>query len=641
MKKKHINFAAEEVVVINWWKKLLLGKRKYYLGIGVIVLAIVLIFVFKGKPKVQYNYTDLKRINLIQTVSEVGTVKAAKELELNFLQSGALRKVNVKIGEQVLAGQVLAELDMGQLESREKEALSALEAAQANLRKLIVGASKSDIAVSEAQVAQARAAYNSAVSTVAENINQANKRLNDLETIGTLTTPRQAVNSAQVALDNFKSSGLQTIRSSRAALITTVDSKLATGNAALDYMEKLFTDYDLRNAYGARNITIANSSKDLKAAAVVLGDLAKNKIAIARTSNIDTDLNAAVLATDIYLDKVYVALGATFNSLENTVTSASLSQTTLDTYKATISNHQIAMSAGISALQVADYNYQNANLNYSNGLKSADDALNQAIAGLNDAITAARNTLSSATIGGNNSVSASLEALNLAEKQLAKIKASARQEDLAVVNAQVRQAQASLDLIFQQKSDNSIIAPISGQVSKINYEIGEQVIPGKAAISMITENNLEVAVDISESEISKLKNQDQVEITLDALSDQRKFQGTVYFIEPSATIIRDVTYYNVKIKFIDAAELLTEIKSGMTANVNIETNRKDNVLAVPARAIIDKNVSGKFVRVLNSDLSNYQEVLVETGLSGNDGLIEVIAANLKAGDKIVLSVKTN
>jgi RND family efflux transporter MFP subunit len=298
----------------------------------------------------------------------------------------------------------------------------------------------------------------------------------------------------------------------------------------------------------------------------------------------------------------------------------------------------------ISAVQTADYNFRNSLLTYSNNVASASDALKQAQANLQDATSNARNALATAQISGNQQIALSKakmdnarESLDLAQTQLNKVRTPARSEDLSLAQAQVDQANSALSLIRKQISDNILKAPMDGQISKINYDIGEQLSGAKLPLSMITENNFEIEIDISESDISKLQLNNQATITFDAFGEAKKFNGIVYFIEPASTIIQGVTYYKVKVKLTDTADYLKDVKEGMTANVTISTATKDNVLMVPRRSIVDKNDS-HILRVMTDD-KNYQEIPVELGLSGDEGMIEIISNQVKEGDPIVISIK--
>jgi HlyD family secretion protein len=170
-----------------------------------------------------------------------------------------------------------------------------------------------------------------------------------------------------------------------------------------------------------------------------------------------------------------------------------------------------------------------------------------------------------------------------------------------------------------------------------NFERGEQVSPGQTVFALQGENNYEIDVDISESDIIKIKKGDQAEITLDAFGEDRKFQAAVDFIEPAQTVIQDVVYYKVSLKFSDAKEQLLDVKSGMTANVKIITAKQDKVLVVPERAVIDIG-QGKIVRILRN--GKLIESPVKTGLRGDGGLIE-ISSGVGEGDDVVVFVKTN
>jgi len=94
-------------------------------------------------------------------VTGSGAVAAARTVALPFQQSGTITAVNVKIGDQVKAGQVLAKIDDADLQLQ-------LQQAQANLDRLKVGPQPSDLAIAQAQVASAQAALDLAHLTLDE-----------------------------------------------------------------------------------------------------------------------------------------------------------------------------------------------------------------------------------------------------------------------------------------------------------------------------------------------------------------------------------------------------------------------------------------------------------------------------------------
>ena len=82
-------------------------------------------------------------------------------------------------------------------------------------------------------------------------------------------------------------------------------------------------------------------------------------------------------------------------------------------------------------------------------------------------------------------------------------------------------------------------------------------------------------------------------------------------------------------------EIDERVKSGMSADVTIETDKRENVLSVPYRAIVYKD-SKRFVRILQG--KEMQEIEVEIGLKGSEGEIEIISG-LNEGDKVITFIK--
>jgi len=226
-------------------------------------------------------------------------------------------------------------------------------------------------------------------------------------------------------------------------------------------------------------------------------------------------------------------------------------------------------------------------------------------------------------------------AIIAAEDDLALITASPRQEDIDLYQAQVRQAEAQVQLLENQIEETILRSPISGQITKVIKRIGETVQPmmKDVVISLIPEEPFQIEVDIPEVEIGKIDLRDPSKITLDAFPEE-EFSGKVIEIEPAETIISGVVYYKIKIG-LDTEN--TKIKPGMTANVTIITDFKENVLILPQRAVLERN-GKKFVRVPED--STFKEIEVQTGLRGSGGEIEIISG-LKEGDKVITFIKSD
>ncbi len=602
----------------------MLTKR---IKIIIIVLVSLLIggsaafFYFTGASKIEYVTEKVKRGNLIQTVSETGAVKSASEIDLNFLNSGRLANVLVKVGDKVIKDQILAELDYSGLVIKRQEAEANLNIAQANLNKLLAGSTSQEIAVAQASVNEAESSYWASIQeldkvkkVVAENIKQAQKNLNDLESGASANVTTYA----------------QSVSNKESVALTTIETKLVEDNTAIDAINTVVTNTDSSDILSIKNLSYLNNTKDSYNQAVLLANSANTSLSVAKSNQTEDNINKALADAKIALNKTLEGLNNCFNALENTITTTNFTQTELDSAKTSINTQLTTVNSGISSIQTADNNLKDARITLDNAILTAQNSLNTAkISGEKD------------TTVSQNKVSAALKAWEAAKASLTKVKAPARREDVALNEAQVRQAQAALDSAKKQIENSIIKAPIDGQVTKVNYEVGEEAAGKGAVISILGVNNFEVESLISESDIAKVTAGDEVKITLDAFGDDIEFPGKVYFIEPAETEIQDVVYYKVKIEFTaDSKEFKDNengIKPGMTANVSIRTFEKNNVLIMPMRAVISKNDQGKFVKILEG--KEVKEAPVKIGLFGDEGMVEVLSG-VNEGDEVVTFTKT-
>lgn len=635
-------------------KKLLIG------GAIVVVILIFLAFIRGNKPKEEYSTTTAVTGPLVQTVSETGTIKPVSELALTFLNPGRLDEVYVQVGDEVTAGTPLAALERSSLELRKLEAEAGLKIAQANLSKIIAGASSETIAVSQSEILQAQVNENAAridlekvKKSVAENIAQAEKTLNDLESSlpHTMTAQEQAVITAQTALDNAKATGQKAIDNSRSTVLLVLGDRVLTGKIALDNLNTILEDDDANNLLGVTKTGSLNDTKTSRLLALKMLESTEAAVNKAKQSKTTYDIERAGEEVRSFLYQTSQALSNSYAMLEATITSATFSQNQLDTYKTLVSTQSTQVSSAASAVENAVQAFNSAQLSYATSVATAEENLRQAQVALDSAILTARNSLSNLRISGEQQIAAAQSRLDsavrnvsLAQARLRSVAAPARSQDLSLAEAQVSQAQASLANIEKQLTDSVLLAPLDGTITEVNYQPGEQFgSSGQAMIRMLADGNFEIEVDISESDINKIKTGNEATVTLDALSEETVFSARVSFIEPAQTLIQGVVYYKVKLQLVDLFELqenLTNsgigLKAGMTANVVIITDSRENVLQVPARAVIEQD-NKRIVRVLSNGQVN--EVPVTLGLRGDEGLVE-ITSGLKDGDEVVTFVRS-
>lgn len=628
-------------------------KKIIFIVLPLVLIIAFFLFSYFKKEKPEYLTVVLERNDLKQSVSGIGTVKASQELALSFSQVGQLKELYVAVGDLVEEGQVLAELDYGSWLIKRDEAQAALNIAQINQDKLIKGALPEDIAVLESQLRQAESAYRSAQvdldqskKIVSENRRQAEKTLNDLRASESeVPMPiKQAIKIAETNLDNTKKNGQQTINNSKELLLSSLDYNLSVLRSSLDSVQRIVSDEDIKHVFSVQNYVYKTEVFNLYQQAIDHWPEIESKVRALRSNSDNIEEVSNHLLSS--LQDTFYLLEVCFYALENTITSFDFTQITLDNFKNIINTNKNQINASISNLQNSNFNYSNSILAYHTNLSSAQDALRQAQVNLSDAISKAEDNLRLIIVSGEQQTSlaegrldSAQKAYDLARINLNRLKTPANIDDRKLAQSQLDQAMSNLEMIEKQIEENQIKAPIVGQVTKINYEIGEQISGLDPVISLLTENNFEIEIYVAESDISKLEINNEALITFDALDDDYQLLGRVYFIEPAATSISDVIYYKVKIELDLSDSDFSLIKSGMTANVDIITNFKKQVFTLPLRAVLSRDNGDRYVRVLEG--KDLKEVSVQVGLSGDQGLVEVISNELQEGDLIVTLIKNN
>lgn len=200
-------------------------------------------------------------------------------------------------------------------------------------------------------------------------------------------------------------------------------------------------------------------------------------------------------------------------------------------------------------------------------------------------------------------------------------------------DSSVQSARATYNIALANLEKAALKAPVSGMITEINYEAGEVIgsstFSGDNFAKIITSDFI-IETNTSESDIMKIKNGQSATVIFDAFEESETFSATVVEIDPASTVIQDVVYYKVKLSLQDFD---IRLKAGMSVDVDIHTAEKRNVIAVPRRAVGETD-SKKTVEVLVSE-NEVKTVEVKTGLSGDEGEIEIVSG-LNESDEVVI-----
>ncbi|MBI2610096.1 efflux RND transporter periplasmic adaptor subunit [Candidatus Giovannonibacteria bacterium] len=269
---------------------------------------------------------------------------------------------------------------------------------------------------------------------------------------------------------------------------------------------------------------------------------------------------------------------------------------------------------------------------FANSLTATPSLTQTTIDSYRTDVATARTNVNSAISGlatSEEDVRTSESSLALATQQLVLKKAGTIPEEIAGAKARVASYRASVESAEAALNDSYLYAPLSGVVTKKNAKVGEIVAANASVLSVISDSEFEIEANIPEADIAKIELFDSAKVTLDAYGSDIEFEAKVSKIDPAETVLEGVSTYKVTLQFSKKDE---RVKSGMTANIDISTDRRENVIKIPQRAVIARD-GKKFVKILEGEKNDIREIEVRTGLAAN-GEIEILSG-VKEGDKIV------
>jgi HlyD family secretion protein len=230
--------------------------------------------------------------------------------------------------------------------------------------------------------------------------------------------------------------------------------------------------------------------------------------------------------------------------------------------------------------------------------------------------------------------------VNQEKEGLRKLENGNRPQEIARLKAAVASAEAQLKQQQVQLEDTIIRAPFSGIVTQRYATVGGYVSPAISASSNASATStsivalakgLEVLANVPEVDISQIKQQQKVEITIDAYPEE-VFQGQVRLIAPEAVVDQNVTSFQVRVAIKTGAE---KLRSGMNVSeVTFLGNNIKDALLIPQELIVTRK--GKTGVWLLGEKNKPQFRLVTIG-ANIDNQIQVLDG-LKAGDRVFIDL---
>lgn len=212
----------------------------------------------------------------------------------------------------------------------------------------------------------------------------------------------------------------------------------------------------------------------------------------------------------------------------------------------------------------------------------------------------------------------------------------------------VRSASATVNEAKDNLGRTTIFSPADGTISVLNVELGERVLgtqqmTGTEILRVANLNSMEVEVDVNENDIVKINVGDSARVQVDAYL-KKHFRGIVTSISNSASsslTANQVTNFKVKVRIVKESyqDLLvgrpssySPFRPGMTATVDIITERKEKVIGVPISSVVVKSDTAAVKKFEVEDPSSEGNIVKQK----NDKKLECVF--VKVGEKAKIRI---
>jgi len=553
-----------------------ISLRNFLIGFAVAIVLGVSYYAFAQVSSTAQTTTSaaatVERRTIVSSIKAVGKVTFASEQQLKFNQKGTVTAVRVQEGDSVKKGQVLADLDKTTVQADVRQSQLALAASQLQLEQLGVDREK--------QVLSAQNSVNAAVRTVQQSQSDLQKsRQTELQDMA--STAQDILIASEKLLDSFYSVLTRDAASRPSQDITTFvvnhllyrDIPLRQ-EVDLAYFDAVNQSAAMRQAYGTDlmaeddPVVVLQSLKDAKMLAETIQKLA--------------ELSYSMMQ------------GASTDSIIFPIETLNASRDTVNANRST--------SAGL----VADARTAIANL---------------------ESFSERHGQLPSVTLQAKEDTLTASQEDRLAKQATFQSTLAGLDITIRLKQNDIGQKAASLTKLAKTLDDYRIVAPFDGVVRRVDFQVGDNLLADTTEAKYIVLENPDdiiITIPLDQVDVVRVKKDMPATIALDAIPGQ-KFMGKIHAINPTPTVTSGVVSYDVEIQLPTPKDLT--ILSGMTATVDVETLRKENVLVVPNLAL-QRSGGTSTVALASGGI-----VTVETGVT--DGRYTEILSGVNEGDSIL------
>jgi len=214
--------------------------------------------------------------------------------------------------------------------------------------------------------------------------------------------------------------------------------------------------------------------------------------------------------------------------------------------------------------------------------------------------------------------------LQLSQAQLAYDRNKQLYDTGAVSKLQLEQALNALDTLKLQSENMLLRSPVDGMVASVSAVEG-QLAGAVPLVSIVNIDRLKLQVQVGESYISRMQKAGKLAVKIPALSEE-PYEGTITTVAPQIDSRTKAYPVTLEIENKDGS-----IKGGMYAEVELQTDRKDDIIIVPQQAILEMEEK-KVVYVVENDTAKMRVVQVGLTLGEQAEIIK----GLNPGDLLIV-----
>ncbi len=580
-------------------------SRLRILSINLIILVAIAAVGFWGysslHPKaapVALSTVTVARGDVSSTVSSSGTVISPTDIALAPTTAGTLAKINVKVGDSVRAGEVLATMDTNSLKSSLAQAKASLVQAQANLSSAkSTAAATGALQLQNDQAAVTNAENNLAYQQTLIAASQATDSTNVTSAQNNLAYQQTLISASEATDSQTTATALTKLKNDQATTtqnLTVYQSSVDTAKNNLANAQLTFNDYS--GLYGPNGITLSYCA--------TINTINQN------CTTLVADNNAVVSAQTAYNN-------ALITQQQNLAKDAQTIAADQQSYSDAQATAALNIKKNLQSLATYQQSYADAKTTAALNIEKNT----QTLASAQQSITSAQYSLKLYQLQNNSSTTSTT---------------------IAVDAAQVSVADSNFITAQKNLKGASVVAPVSGKVASIsNTLIGSSISPnttptngttGATGFIVLTDvGGLQVTAGFSESDVAKIAVGQSASMAFTALPNAAG-NATVSTIALLPTVSGGATTYTVTFQL---AGVVPGLKPGMTTTATVIVADSPNAISVTSRAVTTRGTRttvNVVTKVNGKQVETPTSVLV--GIVGDSS--DEILSGLKVGQVVGL-----